>query len=66
MLFFCFALKNCERHEMNNDSDTFSCILIGWIVMLLRECYAWFRVGYVNMTNLHVYETKAVCFLDKG
>ena len=29
MLFLCFASKNREQHEMNNDSDTFSCILIG-------------------------------------
>ena len=47
-VLICFALKKLKHHEMNNYSDAFSCILIGSVVMLLRESHAWFRVGYVN------------------
>ena len=48
LFLICFALNKREQHKMNNYSDAFSWILNGWIVMLLRECHAWFRVGYVN------------------
>ena len=48
VFLICFALNKREQHKMNNYSDAFSWILNGWIVMLLRECHAWFRVGYVD------------------
>ena len=33
---------------MTNHLGVFSWILIGSIVMLLRECHAWFHAAYVN------------------
>ena len=46
-ILICFALKKCERHKMNNYSDWLN------IVMFLRECHAWFRIGYVNTRSIN-------------
>ena len=43
----CFNLFHLEKAQVTQDEQLFSWILISSIVMLLRECHAWFHIGSI-------------------
>ena len=63
----CFNLFHFEKVQVAQDEQLFSWILICSIVMLLRECHAWFHIGsIINSNDCHVYAMKADCYFNKG